>query len=851
MFFTSKNVSITVTDLNDNGPFFTSGASASEAEGTAANNVVYTATAIDFDVADSLTYTLAGADAAQFGIDASTGDVRFLASPDFEAPTDDDGNDVYQITVLVSDGVHGNAQDVSITVTDVNDVAPTITSAASANEAENTAASSVVYTATASDPDTIGSLSFSLTGTDAALFSVDPGTGEVRFLASPDFESPADSDADNAYQVTVHANDGVHDIAQDVVITVTDVNDVAPVIGSSASASAPEGTAANSVVYTVTASDPDTVGSLSYLLTGSDAALFDVDANSGEVRFHSPPDFEAPHDADTDNAYQITVHANDGVHDTTKDVTITVTDVVEVSPGPHLSPGAVSYFDAIGGVHVELATQLGERGGVGASWLDGPSSVVALATDTLSGVVKVTGSGFDDLLVAGSASGTLSGLAGDDTLEGGDGNDSLQGGAGADALNGGAGIDRALYSDATAGLTVDLAVAANNTGIAAGDTFDAIENLYGSNFDDILRGDGGANRIWGAAGNDTLEGGDGNDTLYGGAGADMMSGGTGTDRVSYSDAPAGLTVDLAVAANNTGIAAGDTFDAIENLYGSNFADTLRGDSGANTIWGAAGDDTLEGGDGKNSLYGGAGNDTLNGGAGNDRLDGGSGADVMYGGGGNDTFFVDDPGDQVFAGQNLVGDPSFELLNGNWVSQGTAATSDSAHSGAAAGTVGGTLPGGPYIDFGPGSAIPGGIPSGNASWSQTVTTTVGDQYSIDFSLAQLEPGHQTSLLTVFFDGMALYSERNPSVPQVTSGWQKFHFDAFATETSSTFSLVDDYAPAPPYTTFLIIDSQHIAELVFGPDGALTTQFIETDVVQFLSTILDFSPHRRAPRHLPYR
>ena len=256
----------------------------------------------------------------------------------------------------------------------------------------------------------------------------------------------------------------------------------------------------------------------------------------------------------------------------------------------------VAYLDAPAGLTVDLAVAANNTG--------------IAAGDSFDSIENLSGSNFDDTLRGDGAANRIWGAAGDDTLEGGDGNDTLNGGAGADALNGGTGIDRASYSDAPSGLTVDLAVAANNTGIAAGDSFDSIENLYGSNFADTLRGDGGANKIGGGAGDDTLEGGDGNDILSGGAGADALNGGTGIDRVSYSGATAGLTVDLAVAANNTGIAAGDTFDSIENLYGSNFTDTLRGNGGANTIWGAAGDDTLQGGLGNDRLSGGSGSDSF-------------------------------------------------------------------------------------------------------------------------------------------------------------------------------------------------------------------------------------------------
>jgi len=66
----------------------------------------------------------------------------------------------------------------------------------------------------------------------------------VTFNTSPNFEAPADLNGDNAYQIIVHANDGVHDTTQAVTISVTDTNDVAPTITSAATASEAENTAA-------------------------------------------------------------------------------------------------------------------------------------------------------------------------------------------------------------------------------------------------------------------------------------------------------------------------------------------------------------------------------------------------------------------------------------------------------------------------------------------------------------------------------------------------------------------------------------------------------------------------------
>src|SRR5439155_385226 len=160
---------------------------------------------------------------------------------------------------------------------------------------------------------------------DAGQFNIDSATGAVTFKVAPDFEAPTDANGDNAYQVIVHANDGVHDTTQAVTISVTDTNDVEPTITSTATGSEAENASTPNLLYQIIPTHPGTALSPSTTLFRSDAGQFNIDSATGAVTFKVAPDFEAPTDANGDNAYQVIVHANDGVHDTTQAVTISVT----------------------------------------------------------------------------------------------------------------------------------------------------------------------------------------------------------------------------------------------------------------------------------------------------------------------------------------------------------------------------------------------------------------------------------------------------------------------------------------------------------------------------------------------
>ncbi|MBN4056081.1 FG-GAP repeat protein, partial [bacterium AH-315-J23] len=312
---TDQPVAITVTNVNDIAPVFSSGATASVAENQTS---AYTAVANDGD-GDSLSYSLSGTDAGLFAINSVTGVVTFKNLPNFEAPGDDGDDNTYDIVVTADDGTNTTDQPVAITVTNINDIAPVFTSGATASVAENQTSA---YTAVASDAEG-DNLSYSLSGTDAALFAINTTTGVVTFINPPDFEAPGGAGGNNVYDIVVSADDGINTTDQSVVITVTDINE--PVFSSGATASVAENQTA---AYTAVASDADG-DTLSYSLSGTDAALFAINTTTGVVTFINPPDFEAPSDAGGDNVYDIIVSASDGTNTTDQSVAIAVTDINE------------------------------------------------------------------------------------------------------------------------------------------------------------------------------------------------------------------------------------------------------------------------------------------------------------------------------------------------------------------------------------------------------------------------------------------------------------------------------------------------------------------------------------------
>lgn len=337
----------------------------------------------------------------------------------------------------------------------------------------------------------------------------------------------------------------------------------------------------------------------------------------------------------------------------------------------------VFYINAIAGVDVNLAARQ-------ASGADG--------NDTLLNINSIVASSYGDTLTGSDrtdVSEQFEGLGGDDTIDGAGGTDS------------------AVYSNATAAVSVSLADGtAKSLGVddagSGSDTLINIEGVSGSRYADSLVG--------GNAASDALE------YFQGGGGNDTIDGGSGYDRVDFTWAKAGVSVTLGGSGN--GSASGDssvgvdTLISIEAVRGSSFADTLTGCNDIDiqeSFEGREGNDTINGmggidradyraskagvtvnlttgtasdgyggtdtlinienvrgsrdfndsitGDGEdNKLEGQGGNDTLIGLGGNDTLDGGDGSDILKGGIGDDTYRVD------LTSSNTLQDTLTENLN---------------------------------------------------------------------------------------------------------------------------------------------------------------------------------------------
>lgn len=223
-----KVSSATSVTVDTTAPTITGPSSATGAN--SAISITESSTAVHtFTANETVTWSKAGIDGSFFTISASG--VLTITARDFETPADDGNNNTYIVTITATDGAsNATIQTLTVTITNLNE-APTITTASSASAHSITQAENIssVVTYAATDFDAGASLSFSISGTDAADFAINSSSGVLTFAANPDFEAPADSNTNNTYIVVITVSDGSLSDTQELTVTITNANESASV----------------------------------------------------------------------------------------------------------------------------------------------------------------------------------------------------------------------------------------------------------------------------------------------------------------------------------------------------------------------------------------------------------------------------------------------------------------------------------------------------------------------------------------------------------------------------------------------------------------------------------------------
>jgi hypothetical protein len=196
---------------------------------TVNENSIYTSVAPTLTgtpIGGAVTYTLGGADALSFDIVPTTGVVSMVAR-DFEAPVDDTAGDgssnTYALMITATDADDNQASEGwTVTVDDVTEVVElSLAAIGDTTVNENSVYTSVAPALTGTPIG--GAVTYTLDGVDAADFSIVPATGVVSMMAR-DFESPADTNKDNAYVLTITATDADNNSASEPwIVTVLNV----------------------------------------------------------------------------------------------------------------------------------------------------------------------------------------------------------------------------------------------------------------------------------------------------------------------------------------------------------------------------------------------------------------------------------------------------------------------------------------------------------------------------------------------------------------------------------------------------------------------------------------------------
>lgn len=376
---TSKDFELSVNDVND-APSALSVANLlvnENADGALLDSIVIT----DEDASvETYTYTISGDDADSFEVVDGQLKLKTGVSFDYETKTS------YSVTLTATDSDSlSTSNDLTVTVNNLNDNAPEITSSSTFNLAENT---SSVGTVTATDADGESDLTYSISGgDDASSFTIDSSTGELTLqsktngIATTDTTLPVSltnmiDNGDGTYTVDIQVDPSTESFEalsgftiwfasgdseltftkDDIVLTaegtldqITTLSDGRVKVLWADTTNSLESGKIGTFTFSASSSSGDLPITVEAKLTGGTKDGIDASNSSVDTSIYNftivsvDVDYENPTDTGADNVYNVTVQVSDGENSSTQDIAVTVTD--DASNGPTASSIALPSLD--------------------------------------------------------------------------------------------------------------------------------------------------------------------------------------------------------------------------------------------------------------------------------------------------------------------------------------------------------------------------------------------------------------------------------------------------------------------------------------------------------------------------
>ncbi|XP_074616069.1 uncharacterized protein LOC141875640 isoform X2 [Acropora palmata] len=328
----TANVTIILTDVNDNPPIFTSRNETSVKENVVSGTTIFQVKTVDADFGNNSIVTyhlLPGEYSGKFSIGVSSGNVTLNGELDYENTSE------VILRIQATDGKFLSNTTLVINVEDVNDNYPYFSeSSYSAVVPENISVGYVVIRVAAEDKDSgsNGQLTYSLgaNDTDALLketFSVNSTNGAITSLKKIKLNA---SQEELMFQVNVSDN-GIpkKSVSANVTITVMDINDNPPVFISRNNTSVRENVANGTIIFQVKAVDAD-FGNNSivtyHLLPGEYSRKFSIGTSSGNITLAGELDYE------NTTEVILRIQATDGKFVSNTTLFVNVEDVNDNSP---------------------------------------------------------------------------------------------------------------------------------------------------------------------------------------------------------------------------------------------------------------------------------------------------------------------------------------------------------------------------------------------------------------------------------------------------------------------------------------------------------------------------------------